>query len=47
MRGHSLPIRVKHRLSNPFKIKLTLIEIKRGSYLLEDDIKRFEDRYGR
>ena len=42
-----IPIGVKHRLSNPSKIKLTLIEIQSGNYLGEDDIKRFEDKYGR
>jgi len=42
-----IPLGVKHRLSNPSKIKLTLIEIQSGSYLGEDDIKRFEDLYGR
>ncbi|WP_075506973.1 mannose-1-phosphate guanylyltransferase/mannose-6-phosphate isomerase [Prochlorococcus marinus] len=42
-----IPLGVKHRLSNPTKFKLTLIEIQSGSYLGEDDIKRFEDKYGR
>ena len=42
-----IPLGVKHRLSNPTKFKLTLIEIQSGTYLGEDDIKRFEDRYGR
>ena len=42
-----IPLGVKHRLSNPSKLKLTLIEIQSGSYLGEDDIKRFEDKYGR
>ena len=42
-----IPLGVKHRLSNPTKFKLTLIEIQSGSYLGEDDIKRFEDIYGR
>ena len=42
-----IPLGAKHRLSNPTKIKLTLIEIQSGSYLGEDDIKRFEDKYGR
>ncbi len=40
-------IRTKHRLSNPTKLTLILIEIQSGSYLGEDDIKRFEDNYGR
>ena len=42
-----IPIGVKHRLSNPTRSPLTLIEIQSGSYLGEDDIKRFEDKYGR
>ena len=42
-----IPLGIKHRLSNPTKLPLTLIEIQSGSYLGEDDIKRFEDQYGR
>ena len=42
-----IPLGVKHRLSNPTKLPLTLIEIQSGSYLGEDDIVRFEDKYGR
>lgn len=42
-----IPLGIKHRLSNPTKLPLTLIEIQSGSYLGEDDIKRFEDKYGR
>ena len=42
-----IPLRTKHRLSNPTRLPLTLIEIQSGSYLGEDDIKRFEDNYGR
>ena len=42
-----IPLGTKHRLSNPTKLPLTLIEIQSGSYLGEDDIKRFEDKYGR
>lgn len=38
---------VKHSLSNPGKVPLELIEVQSGSYLGEDDIVRFEDRYGR
>ena len=33
--------------SNPGKIPLELIEVQSGSYLGEDDIRRFDDRYGR
>jgi mannose-1-phosphate guanylyltransferase len=36
-----------HALENPGKIALELIEVQVGSYLGEDDIVRFEDRYGR
>ena len=42
-----IPLGVKHRLSNPGKITLTLIEVQSGSYVGEDDIVRFEDNYGR
>ena len=38
---------VKHRLENPGKTDLELIEVQSGSYLGEDDIVRFEDTYGR
>ena len=42
-----IPLGSKHRLSNPGKIKLTLIEVQSGSYVGEDDIVRLEDKYGR
>ena len=42
-----LPIGSKHRLTNPGKIDLELIEVQTGSYLGEDDIVRFEDVYHR
>ena len=42
-----LPIGCKHRLTNPGKIDLELIEVQTGSYLGEDDIVRFEDAYNR
>ena len=42
-----IPLGSKHRLSNPGKIPLKLIEVQSGSYVGEDDIKRFEDNYGR
>ena len=42
-----IPLGSKHRLSNPGKIFLTLIEVQSGSYVGEDDIVRFEDLYGR
>jgi mannose-1-phosphate guanylyltransferase/mannose-6-phosphate isomerase len=42
-----IPWGTKHRLENPGKIPLELIEIQTGSYLGEDDIKRLDDDYGR
>ncbi len=42
-----IPIGSKHRLSNPGKIPLKLIEVQSGSYLGEDDIERYDDNYGR
>ena len=42
-----IPIGVVHSLENPGKINLELIEVQSGSYLGEDDIVRFEDKYGR
>ena len=42
-----IPLGAKHRLSNPGKIPLVIIEIQSGSYVGEDDIVRFEDVYGR
>ena len=42
-----VPLGAKHRLSNPGKIPLILIEVQSGEYLGEDDIVRFDDIYGR
>jgi mannose-1-phosphate guanylyltransferase/mannose-6-phosphate isomerase len=42
-----IPLGTKHRLENPGKIPLHLIEVQSGSYLGEDDIVRFQDTYGR
>jgi len=42
-----LPLGTVHRLENPGRIPLTLIEVQSGAYLGEDDIVRFEDTYGR
>ncbi|HXV22818.1 MAG TPA: mannose-1-phosphate guanylyltransferase/mannose-6-phosphate isomerase [Alphaproteobacteria bacterium] len=42
-----IPLGAKHRLANPGKLPLRLIEVQSGSYLGEDDIVRFEDDYGR
>ena len=42
-----VPQSTKHRLENPGRIPLAIIEVQNGSYLGEDDIVRFEDVYGR
>ena len=42
-----IPLGNQHRLANPGVIPLELIEVQSGSYLGEDDIVRFEDKYGR
>ena len=42
-----IPLGTKHRLENPGKVPLYLIEVQSGGYLGEDDIVRFEDRYKR
>lgn len=42
-----IPLGKSHRLENPGKIPLHLIEVQSGTYLGEDDIVRFEDSYGR
>ncbi|MFX1739943.1 mannose-1-phosphate guanylyltransferase/mannose-6-phosphate isomerase [Paraburkholderia sp. A1RI_3L] len=42
-----IPVGTTHRLSNPGKIPLELIEVQSGAYLGEDDIVRLEDTYGR
>ena len=42
-----IPTGTKHRLENPGKVPLEIIEVQSGSYLGEDDIVRFEDVYGR
>ncbi len=42
-----IPLGAKHRLENPGKDILHLIEVQVGSYLGEDDIERFADDYGR
>ena len=41
------PPNTRHRLENPGKVPLNLIEVQSGGYLGEDDIVRFEDDYGR
>ena len=42
-----IPLGCKHRLTNPGRIPVELIEVQSGAYLGEDDIVRFEDAYGR
>jgi mannose-1-phosphate guanylyltransferase/mannose-6-phosphate isomerase len=42
-----IPLGVTHRLTNPGRLPLELIEVQVGAYLGEDDIVRFEDVYGR
>ncbi|NLQ19085.1 mannose-1-phosphate guanylyltransferase/mannose-6-phosphate isomerase [Marinomonas sp. M1K-6] len=42
-----IPVGVVHALENPGTVPLELIEVQSGSYLGEDDIVRFSDRYGR
>ena len=42
-----IPLGHQHRLENPGKLPLEIIEVQSGAYLGEDDIVRFEDVYGR
>ncbi len=42
-----IPVGVVHRIENPGKIPLEIIEVRTGSYIEEDDIVRFQDDYGR
>ncbi|MFK8016116.1 MAG: mannose-1-phosphate guanylyltransferase/mannose-6-phosphate isomerase [Gammaproteobacteria bacterium] len=42
-----IPLGAVHRIANPGKVPLEIIEVQSGSYLGEDDIVRFEDTYGR
>lgn len=42
-----IPLGTKHRLENPGKTQLEIIEVQSGAYLDEDDIVRFDDNYGR
>lgn len=42
-----IPLGARHRIANPGKIPLHIIEVQSGTYLGEDDIVRFEDKYGR
>jgi mannose-6-phosphate isomerase-like protein (cupin superfamily) len=43
----TVPVGMKHRLGNPGVAPFKIIEVQFGDYLGEDDIERFEDRYGR
>ena len=42
-----IPVGVVHRMENPDKVHLTLIEVQTGSYFGEDDIIRYKDIYAR
>jgi mannose-1-phosphate guanylyltransferase/mannose-6-phosphate isomerase len=42
-----IPLGIAHRLENPGKIPLEVVEIQSGSYLAEDDVERMDDVYGR
>jgi mannose-1-phosphate guanylyltransferase / mannose-6-phosphate isomerase len=42
-----IPLGVTHRIENPGKLPLEIIEVQSGSYLGEDDIVRYDDNYGR
>jgi len=42
-----IPLGTTHRLENPGKVPLEIIEVQSGAYLGEDDIVRFDDTYGR
>ena len=45
--GVFVPQSTKHRVENPGRVPLEIIEVQNGSYLGEDDIVRYEDQYGR
>jgi mannose-1-phosphate guanylyltransferase / mannose-6-phosphate isomerase len=42
-----IPLGLRHRLENPGKVSLEIIEVQSGTYLGEDDIVRSDDTYGR
>jgi mannose-1-phosphate guanylyltransferase/mannose-6-phosphate isomerase len=42
-----VPLGAKHRMENPGKVAMELIEVQTGAYLGEDDITRYEDVYAR
>ena len=42
-----IPVKVKHSLGNPYKEELKIIEVQKGNKLVEEDIIRYKDIYGR
>ena len=42
-----IPVKVKHSLANPYDEELKIIEVQKGDKLVEDDIIRYKDIYGR
>ena len=42
-----IPVGARHRIGNPGRVPLHIVEVQSGAYLGEDDIVRFEDNYGR
>jgi mannose-6-phosphate isomerase-like protein (cupin superfamily) len=42
-----IPVKAKHSLANPYKEELKIIEVQKGTKLVEDDIIRYKDIYGR
>ena len=42
-----IPLGAVHRMQNPGKVPMVLIEVQTGAYLGEDDIIRYEDQYAR
>ncbi len=42
-----IPVKAKHSLANPYKQELKIIEVQKGEKLIEDDIIRYKDIYGR
>lgn len=47
--GHSvdIPLKAIHSLQNPYENDLEIIEVQKGDPLIEEDIIRYEDMYGR
>lgn len=42
-----IPVKAKHSLANPYRVELKIIEVQKGDKLVEDDIIRYKDIYGR